>query len=102
MKVRTSEGGFDDDARSELREIAVRLRRLAERARPLELVCHDLARIVERLAGAHSPEEIGATMVCCLVADRNPSTLWRPEAAPVVAARPPGPAGDGDDGEEPR
>ncbi len=100
MTVRTSEGGFDDDARRELREIAARLRRLAERARPLELVCHDPARIMERLAGASSPEEVEATTVYCLIADRLPPTIWRPGAAPGAAARPPGLAEDGDGGEQ--
>lgn len=87
--VRTDEGGLDEDVRRDLREIAQRLRRLAERVRALELVGHDLARIIERLAEARSLAEVEATTVYCLVADGSAPTPSRLEAAPA-AARPVG------------
>lgn len=83
--VRTDEGGLDEDVRRDLREIAQRLRRLAERVRALELVGHDLARILERLADARSLAEVEATTVYCFVADGTAPTLSRFKAAPAAA-----------------
>ncbi|GBD45143.1 hypothetical protein HRbin40_02645 [bacterium HR40] len=68
MNERGIPSSLDEATRRELGEVARRLRMVAESCRELELLCHDLARIVERIADT-PPARLDRVIIHCLDAE---------------------------------
>lgn len=82
---------LDEASISDLCDVAARLRALGERCRSLELVCHDLARILERMAAA-SLAEIEVSWLCSLTLGHAPLPPADPADRPEQGLGRQGPA----------